>query len=29
MSRALPPLCRPGAWVALWRRMAMCTCLNA
>ena len=25
----LPPLCRPGGWVALWRRLAMVGALNA
>ncbi len=21
MTRALPPLCRPAGWIALWRRL--------
>ncbi len=26
--RLVPPLCRPGGWLALWRRLAACASLN-
>lgn len=28
MTRALPPVCRPSGWVALWRRMGNLSILN-
>jgi len=28
-ARALPPLCRPAGWVALWRRMGKVSDLQA